>query len=142
MSSSQKTVFRSQLNRPCTITYDKTDGTGRIEIMSFALGEEKKYEFVCVFSENMHFYKGTYDSVAGKEIIVKNISVTITNIDNRFLEKRYSILVNYDLDKCCSFGFYKRYNKINYVTTAVICNFVQKDIRNIVSVTPISEEPF
>lgn len=139
MVLSQKTVFRSEVNRPCIITYDKTDGIGRLEIKS----EAKKYEFVCVFSENMHFYKGSFDSVAGKEIVVKNILVTITKIDGRFLEQRYSIIAEYDFDKRLSLGFYKRYKNFNDVTTAIICNFVQTDVyKNLVSVTPISEDLF
>ena len=139
MVISQKIVFRSEVNRPCTITYNKTDGIGRIEIKSDA----KKYEFVCVFSENMHFYKGSFDNVAGKEIIVKNILVTITKIAGRFIEQRYSIIAEYDLDKRLSLGFYKRYKKFNDVTTAIICNFVQTDVyKNVASVTPISEDLF
>ena len=124
-------LFTSSLNRTGLVTYNKTDGIGRIEISSVFSGEEKKYEFTCVFTGDMHFYKGNFETVSGKELFIKNISVSAKRIDGTgiFLsEKRFSINISYienNENKSVSFGFYRRYRHLEQENSAVICNFVQ-----------------
>jgi len=126
-------LFSSVLNRTGLITYNKIDGVGRIEITSTIHNEEtKKYEFICVFTGDMHFYKGTFDSsFQNKELFIKGIKVSTKKIDSSKLflpEKRYSIAVEYlenNQTKYINFGFYRRYKNTEKDTGNIVCNFVQ-----------------
>ena len=146
MSTSRKTVFRSKVNRMCSITYNKTDGIGHLQIKSvFEKDREQKYDFVSVFDGDMHFYKGNFESVGGKDIFVNVLEVSskMVNGDGTFLpEKRYSINVLYtdtEGDKTVNFGFYRRYRGREKESTLVVCNFIQTNGDHTI-ITPVSEE--
>ena len=122
--SHQKLLFTSVLNRNSLITYNKTNGIGRLEIMS----DKRKYEFICVFMGDMHFFKGSFGAVVGKEVFINNITVSTSFVSGfgQFLpEKRYSINIDHGDNKYISFGFYRRYKHREKEDTSITCNFVQ-----------------
>ena len=143
MSLSRKTLFTSSLNRSGVITYVKTNGIGRIEITSqLPNNEVKKYEFVCVFLGDMHFYKGNFDSVIGRELLIKRISASTFMVygEGRFLpEKRYSISVSYEVggkETDVNLGFYRRYRHRDTENSNVVCNFSHL-VNGVDKLTPI-----